>query len=71
MVAEKNNHECIGRFLEDKSLCQARAAFEDSPDQFANAKSAVNMRVAESGAQLKQRENGGDSFAFRQRSQAF
>ena len=50
MVAEKNNYQCFGRFLKDKPLRQAGAAFENASDQFANANPAVNMRVAESRA---------------------
>jgi hypothetical protein len=50
MVAEKNNHERIGRFLKDKPLRQAGAAFENVSDQFADADPAVDMRVAESHA---------------------
>jgi len=71
MVTEKNNHECIVRFLKDNPLRQAGAALENASDQFANPKPAVHMRVAERRAKLKQRENGGDSFAFRQRAQLF
>ncbi|HWM25099.1 MAG TPA: hypothetical protein VNP98_09750 [Chthoniobacterales bacterium] len=50
MVAEKNNHQCIVRFLKDKPLRQAGATFENASDQFANPKPAMNMRVAKSRA---------------------
>jgi hypothetical protein len=50
MVAEKNNHERIGRFLKDKPLRQAGAAFENASDQLPNPKPAMNMRVAKSQA---------------------
>jgi hypothetical protein len=50
MVAEKNNHQCIGRFLKDKPLGEAGAAFENVSNQFANPDPAVDMRVAESHA---------------------
>jgi hypothetical protein len=71
MVPEKNNHQRIGRLLKDEPIRQTGAAFENPTGQFADANPAMNMRVAESRAQLKQGENGGDSFAFRQPAQPF
>lgn len=71
MVPEKNNHQRIGGVLKDQPIHQTGAAFENAAGQFADANPAMNMRVAERRAQLKQGENRGDSFAFRQCAQPF
>lgn len=66
MIAKKNNHQSIVDVLENNPPRQSSAALENIPGQFANADSAVDMRVAERLCQLKQSEHDADPFGLRQ-----
>ena len=62
VICEDHDNELVLRFHEPETQGQTRAAFEDVAFQLSNAEPAVDVRIAEGFAEIKQREHGRDSF---------
>ena len=70
MVAEERNVKLGASLLEDKSQVAVAAAFEKLAPQLADAKTAMNMRLAETVDQITKREQALDPFGLWQVTEA-
>ena len=62
MVCEEHDDELVPGFYKAETQGQAGAALEDVAFQLPNAQPAMDVRIAEGFAEIKQREHGRDSF---------